>query len=176
MATTIARPKADEYPPFFAGYIATIANESDGLTALQAQQPIIAALGRLEPTAASHRYAEGKWTVKEVIGHMTDAERIFSYRLLRIARADRTPLPAFDENAYAQVSNAGRRAVSDLAQEMAAVRHASIALVQSLDDAMLANWGTVRAGEMTARAQVFIMSGHFAHHAKLLKERYGVDL
>src|SRR5919112_3975100 len=123
MTIKIARPKADEYPGFFAGYIATIANEPDGLAALSAQQPTIAALGRLEPAAASHRYAEGKWTVKEVIGHMIDAERIFGYRLLRIARADRTPLPPFDENVYAQVSNADRREVSKLAEEMDAVRH-----------------------------------------------------
>jgi hypothetical protein len=176
MATRIARPSADEYPAFFAGYIATVGEESDGLAALERQQPLIAALGRLEPGIASHRYAEGKWSVKEVIGHITDAERIFSYRLLRIARGDQTPLPAFDENKYAEVSNADRRPVADLATELASVREASIALVRSLEDQVLANRGIVRAGEVTARAQIFIVSGHFAHHAKLLTERYGVSL
>jgi uncharacterized damage-inducible protein DinB len=176
MATRIARPSADEYPAFFAGYIATVAEESDGLAALERQQPLIAAFGVLPPEVASHRYGERKWTVKEVIGHVIDAERIFSYRLLRIARGDQTPLPAFDENTYAAISNAGRRDVSDLAHELGAVRHSSIALVRSLEDTVLDNRGTVRAGEVTARAQVFIIAGHFAHHAKVLKERYGVAL
>jgi hypothetical protein len=176
MATRIARPSADEYPAFFAGYIATVGEESDGLAALERQQPLIAAFGGLPSETASYRYSEGKWTVRDVIGHVIDAERIFSYRLLRIARGDQTPLPGFDETTYAEISNAGRRDVSALANELGAVRHSSIALVRSLEDAVLANRGTVRAGELTARAQVFIIAGHFAHHAKLLKERYGVSL
>src|SRR6185436_16705392 len=130
MATSIARPAADEYPSFFAGYVATIADEPDGLTALERQRPIIAALGGLPAELGSFRYGEGKWTVKDVIGHVIDAERVFSDRLLRIARGDQTPLPAFDENTYAQVSNAGRREVVDLANELRAVREASIALVR----------------------------------------------
>jgi uncharacterized damage-inducible protein DinB len=176
MATSIARPAADEYPSFFAGYVATIGDEPDGLAALERQQPIIAALGGLPADLGSYRYSEGKWTVRDVIGHVIDAERVFSDRLLRIARGDQTPLPAFDENTYAQVSNAARREVSDLANELRAVREASIALVRSLDDGVLANRGTVRAGPMTARAQVFVIAGHFAHHVKVLKERYGVSL
>jgi uncharacterized damage-inducible protein DinB len=176
MATRIPRPGADEYPAFFAGYVATVGEESDGLAALERQQPLIAALGTLPLDKASYRYAEGKWAVRDVIGHIIDAERIFSYRLLRIARGDQTPLPGFDENTYAEISNAGRRDMSELANELAAVRRSSIALVRSLEDAVLANRGTVRAGELTARAQVFIIAGHFAHHAKLLKERYGVSL
>jgi uncharacterized damage-inducible protein DinB len=176
MATSIARPGADEYPAFFAGYIATVGEESDGLAALERQQPLIAAFGGLPSETASYRYSEGKWTVREVIGHVIDAERIFSYRLLRIARGDQTPLPGFDENTYAEISNADRRDVSELANELGAVRRSSIALVRSLEDAVLGNRGTVRAGELTARAQVFIIAGHFAHHAKLLKERYGVTL
>ena len=176
MATRIARPSADEYPAFFAGYIAMVADESDGLAALERQQPLIAAFGGLPSETASYRYSEGKWTVRQVIGHVIDAERIFSYRLLRIARGDQTPLPSFDENTYAEISNAGRRDVSELAKELGAVRQSSIALVRSLEDAVLANRGTVRAGELTARAQVFIIAGHVAHHAKVLKERYGVNV
>jgi uncharacterized damage-inducible protein DinB len=176
MTTSIARPAADEYPAFFAGYVATIADQSDGLAALERQRPMIAALAGIPAELASYRYGEGKWTVKDVIGHVIDAERVFSDRLLRIARGDQTPLPAFDENTYAQVSNAARREVSDLVNELRAVREASIALVRSLEDGVLGNRGTVRAGPMTARAQVFIMAGHFAHHAKVLTERYGVSL
>lgn len=169
-------PTPDEYPEFFKGYIGHVAHENDLVTALERQQAAIAALGRVPPDLASFRYAAGKWSVKDVIGHITDAERIFSYRLLRIARGDDTPLPAFDENKYATSSNAERRDVGDLANELAAVRESSLALVGSLDASALANRGTVRAGAITARAQAFVIAGHFAHHARILSDRYGLAL
>lgn len=174
MPTTIVRPQPDEMPDFFSGYVAEIADQPDGLTVLEQQRAAIAALGRVPADRESYRYANGKWTVKTVIGHVTDAERIFSYRLLRIARGDQTPLPAFDEEAYAASSNADRRPLTDLVHELSLVRESSIALARSLDEAMLANRGTVRAGPITARAQVFVIAGHFAHHLTVLRERYGV--
>jgi hypothetical protein len=109
-----------------------------------------------------------------VIGHVIDAERIFSYRLLRIARGDQTPLVAFDESAYAEASNADAREIAELAAEMMAVRESSLALVRSLDPGVLANKGMVRAGEITTRGQVFVLAGHFAHHAAILRDRYAV--
>jgi hypothetical protein len=109
-----------------------------------------------------------------VIGHIADTERIMAYRLLRIARGDRTPLPAFDENEYAKTSNAHRRDIADLAKDVATVRESSLALVRSLEDGMLDNRGIVKAGEVTCRAQVFILAGHFAHHFNILRDRYKV--
>jgi hypothetical protein len=176
MATPIAPPLPDEYPDFFEGYIGYVAHESDLAAALEAQQATIAALGRVPSDRATFRYAEGKWSVKEAIGHITDAERIFSYRLLRIARGDDTPLAAFDENRYAERSRADGRELADLVRELASVRASSLALVRSLDESSLAERGTVRAGVITARAQAFVIAGHFAHHAKILKERYGLAL
>jgi uncharacterized damage-inducible protein DinB len=176
MANPIAPPTADQYPEFFKTYIGHVAHEADLATALERQQAVIAALGRLPADRAAFRYAEAKWSVKEAIGHITDAERIFSYRLLRIARGDETPLPAFDENKYALSSQADRRELADLVQELAAVRESSLALVRSLDEQALGNRGTVRAGDITARAQAFVIAGHFAHHARILKERYGLAL
>jgi hypothetical protein len=171
---TIARPQPDEIPDFFKGYVGHIATELDGLTALEKQKPDVMALARIGSLQSEHRYAEGKWSVKEVIGHMADTERILAYRLLRIARGDKTPLPAFDENEYARTSNAHQRDIADLAKEVATVREASLALVRSLDDRVLDNRGIVRAGEVTCRAQVFILAGHFEHHLKALRERYRV--
>jgi uncharacterized damage-inducible protein DinB len=170
----IARPTDTDYPEFFKTYLADVGQERDGLAALERQRDAIAALARLSNERAGHRYADGKWSIREVVGHVTDTERIFAYRLLRIARGDRTPLSAFDENKYAAASNADRRDIADLADELAAVRDASLALVRSLDEDTLEHWGTVRAGEITARAQVFVMAGHFEHHIKLLRERYAV--
>jgi hypothetical protein len=171
---TIARPTPDEIPDFFKGYVAHIAPDIDGLTALERQKPDVIALARIGSPQSEHRYADGKWSVKEVIGHMADAERIFGYRLLRIARADDTPLPSFDENEYVKVSNAGRRDIGDLAKELALIRESSLALVRSLDHTMLDNRGVVRAGDVTCRAQVFILAGHFEHHLIALRERYRV--
>ncbi len=176
MVTRIARPRPEEVPEFFRTYIADIEHEADGIAALERQQPVIAALGGLSPAQAAHRYADGKWTVREVLGHMIDAERILAYRLLRIARGDQTPLPSFDENKYAASSNADRRDIADLANEMAIVRQGSVALVRSLDEQALANRGVVRAGEITARAQLFVIAGHFEHHVKILRDRYGLEI
>jgi hypothetical protein len=171
---TIARPQPDEIPDFFKGYVAHIPPDVDGRTALERQKSDILALARVGALQGEHRYAEGKWSVKEVIGHMADTERIMAYRLLRIARGDKTPLPSFDENQYAKTSNADRRDIGELAKEVAIVREASLALVRSLEDGMLDNRGIVRAGEVTCRAQVFILAGHFAHHLIALRERYKV--
>lgn len=170
----IARPRPDEIPEFFKGYVGHIPEGLDGLAALEQQRTDVMAIARIGSLQAEHRYADGKWSVKEVIGHMADAERIFAYRLLRIARGDKTPLPSFDENEYAKSSNADRRDIADLAKEIATVRDSSLALVRSLDDSMLDNRGIVRAGEVTCRAQVFILAGHFEHHLKALRERYKV--
>ena len=170
----IARPQPDEIPDFFKNYVSHIPADVDGLTALERQKADVMALARIGSLQSEHRYAEGKWSVKEVIGHMADAERIFGYRLLRIARGDKTPLPSFDENEYARSSNADGRDIADLAKEMATIREASLALVRSLDDRMLDNRGIVRAGEVTCRAQVFILAGHFEHHLMALRDRYKV--
>jgi hypothetical protein len=170
----ISRPQPDEFPDFFKGYVSHIPTDIDGLSALERQQDDLQALTRIGVSSAEHRYAEGKWSVKEVIGHITDTERILAYRLLRIARGDRTPLPAFDENEYAQRSNANRRNISDLAAEFVSVRGGTLSLVRSLEESMLDNRGIVPAGEVTCRAQVFIIAGHFAHHLNILRERYKV--
>jgi hypothetical protein len=170
----IARPQPDEIPDLFKGYVSHVAPDLDGLTALEKQKVDVMALARIGELQGEHRYAEGKWSVKEVIGHMTDTERILAYRLLRIARGDRTPLPSFDENEYAKTSNADRRNMADLAREVASVREASLALVRSLEEAMLDNRGVVKAGEVPCRAQVFILAGHFAHHLNILRDRYKV--
>ena len=173
---TVTRPAADQYPAFFKTYLDDVAHEQEAIAALERQRTVIDLLRQLPDDLASHRYAADKWTVREVVGHVIDAERIFAYRLLRIARGDRTPLAAFDENDYAKISNADRRTMADLANELATVRESSIALVRSLDGEALDRWGSVRAGEISARAQAFVMAGHFEHHTKILRERYALSL
>ena len=176
MPTTIAPPEAGEFGEFHKGYLAAVANEPDAIAVLARQQPIIEAFRRLSTEQAGHRYAEGKWSLREIIGHLSDSERVFSYRLLRLGRADETPLPAFDENAFAARSNADSRGLGDLVDELAAVRVSTLALARSLHDAAMTNRGVVNKWPLSARAVAFIIAGHFQHHLNVLRERYGIDL
>ena len=169
-------PAPDEYAEFHKGYIAAVAHESDAISVLERQQQAIAALRLLTPEQAGHRYAAGKWSVRAVIGHLSDSERVLSYRLLRIARNDATALPGFDENTVAAHSNADERALADLVDELSAVRASTLALARSLDEAALVRRGNVRDWSLTARAVAFIIAGHFEHHRNVLGDRYGVVL
>lgn len=174
MQTQIPRPEAGEYLEYYDRYIARVTHEADAVTALERQAATIGALTRLTPEQAAFRYAEGKWSVREVIGHLADTERIFGYRLLRAARGDQTPLPGFDENAYVQTSNFDSRSVDDVAGELAAVRQATLALLGSLDASTLVQKTVANNSLVTVRALAFIIAGHTAHHLQILRERYGI--
>lgn len=176
MSSKIGSPASNEYAEFHKGYIAAVDGEADGIAVLERQVRAIDNLRQLSPAQASYRYADGKWSVQDMIGHLADAERVVSYRLLRIARGDETPLAGFDEKAFAVAAHADRRTLSDLVGELAAVRAATLALVHSLDESTLANRGTVNEWSLTARGLVFIIAGHFAHHVNVLRERYGVTV
>lgn len=176
MSIVIAPPAADEYAEFHKGYIAAVANETDGLAVLEQQRATIDKLRHLTPEQSAFRYADGKWSPKEVIGHLTDGERVVSYRLLRIARGDQTPLPGFDEGLFVANSNAAARDLHDLVAELSVVREATIALVRPLDDQALSRRGTVNNWSLSARGLVFIIAGHFAHHVNLFRDRYQIPL
>lgn len=168
----IARPAADEYAPYYGSYIDKI-TESDVLPVLSGQQRSTAdLLAGLSEAQASYRYAPGKWSLREIIGHLSDAERIFAYRMLRIARADQTPMPGFDENAYVPAGNFERRPLADVAAEFRAVRDATIALIRGLAPEALARRGTASEKPISARALVFIIAGHERHHMAVIGERY----
>jgi uncharacterized damage-inducible protein DinB len=169
----ITKPADTEYAPFYADYIAKV-SPSGPVTALQAQIADIEALRDLPEARATHRYADGKWSVKEVLGHMADAERVFSYRLLRIARADETPLAGFDEKRWAAAAPHAHRSMVAIVSEFLAVRGATLALVGSLDHDALARSAEANGKLVTARALCWILAGHSAHHFAVLRERYGV--
>jgi hypothetical protein len=171
-AITVPRPGASEYAPFYAGYVAGV---PDGdLIALLEQQAAetVALLAGLSETRCDHRYAPGKWTIREVLGHIVDGERVFSYRALTFARGDAGPLPSFDENAWAAASNAGRRTMKDLLAEYRAVRAATVALLRSFGEAEFARSGIASKNPVTVRALAYIVAGHERHHLKILRERY----
>ena len=171
-SAAIPRPDAAEYAPYYGTYIGKVP-EGDVLQTLEDQrretQQLLAGLSE---TKALHRYAPGKWSIKEVIGHVVDAERVFSYRALRFARADDTALPGFDEKAWVPAGKFDARSLNDLAAELDAVRHATIALFRGLDAAALARRGTASNNAVTVRAIAWIIAGHERHHVALLRERY----
>ncbi len=119
-----------------------------------------------------YRYAEGKWTIKEIIQHIIDTERIFAYRALRISRNDKTPLPGFDENEYVDNTNANERSIQDLLTEMAVVRQASLSLFKSFSPEQLLRIGKASDNKISVRAIGFIIIGHQKHHQKIFEERY----
>ncbi|HEY9383371.1 MAG TPA: DinB family protein [Gemmatimonadales bacterium] len=171
-AQRLARPDATEYAPFYAGYVAGVP-EGDVLDLLErALEETTRLLGAVPEARGDFAYAPGKWTLKEVVGHVVDAERVFSYRALRFARGDTTPLAAFDENAWAPNSGARARTLADLLGEYRAVRAATLALLHSLPAGADLRRGTASGREISVRALAWIIAGHERHHLRLIRERY----
>lgn len=171
---TIKRPDQSEFAPFYAGYIDKVPN-SGPAALMTAQIDALERLRGLPEDKANHAYAAGKWTVKELIGHVADAERVFSYRLTRIARGDKTPMAGFDENVWAKTAPHGKRKMADVVDEMIAIRRATLALVDSLDESTIGNVGLANNNSVSARAICWIMAGHTQHHLGILAERYAVN-
>lgn len=167
-----SRPGTDEYPPYFALYIDQVP-DGDVLGVLESGvEATRKLLGAVPEARGGHRYAAGKWSIKEVLGHMCDTERIFSYRMLAFARADASPLPSFDENAYAPMAESDRVPLAQLVDEFVAIRGATVALMKSLPPAGWDRRGVASGNPMSARAAGWIIAGHEIHHRRVLAERY----
>ncbi len=170
--TTIQRPAPDEFAPFYAGYVSGVP-DGDVVAVLERQgRALTALLGGLSHERAEHRYAPDKWSVKEVVGHVNDAERIFAYRALRISRGDATPLPGWDQDTYVARAQFGRRTLGDLLAEFGAVRAATVSLFRAMTDEESRRTGSANGVAVTARALAYIAAGHEGHHTRILGERY----
>jgi uncharacterized damage-inducible protein DinB len=169
---TQKRPEKSEYAIYYEKYVGLVPG-GDFLETLEEQHDtLLRLLSPLTDAQGNFRYADGKWSIKEVVGHISDAERIFAYRLLRIARGDQTPLAAFEQDSYIATGNFSARQMSDLLEEFSAVRKASATLIRSLDAASLMRRGIASQKEITALALAFIIAGHDRHHRVILEERY----
>ncbi|MEA2724016.1 MAG: hypothetical protein QOH59_1787 [Gemmatimonadales bacterium] len=171
---SIPRPAADEAAPFYHRYIAKVSGENVGEQLIDQLADVERFFGALDDTAALARYAPGKWSVKEILGHLTDVERIFSYRLLRVSRGDVTPLPGFDENAYVPPAGFDERPLRDLAAEFRALRLSTVALVNGLPSTSWSRRGNASGYPVSARALAYIIVGHVSHHLGVLRDRYGL--
>ena len=161
-----------EYHPYYKSYIDK-ATSTDILEGLKANlESITAFLSDIPKEKHAYAYAEGKWTIKDLLLHIIDAERVFAYRAMRVARGDKTPLAGFDQDDYVITANASDRSFESLMQEYSAVRNSTIALFDSFDEAMLLHIGEASSAPVSARALGYIISGHENHHIGVIKERY----
>ncbi len=162
-------------PPFYKNYVKQI-EESDVLQALRISGHRMQELIHTIPAnRADFAYAEGKWTIRELLCHIMDAERIFCYRALRFARNDKTPLSSFEENDYAPQANATGRSLQQIANEMSHLRASTIDLFESFTPEMLMRKGSASNKEISVIAIGYIIPGHETHHRKILQERYLVE-
>ncbi|MFD2245768.1 DinB family protein [Pontibacter ruber] len=172
MNPVITYPGTDEYPEGMKNYIEA-AKAEDLLSGLAASQEyIINFMLGLDEERLSHRYAPGKWSIKELMVHMMDAERIFAYRALRFARQDKTDLAGFDENQYVGPSKADKRTITSILAEYAAVRQATIELFKNFDTEMLNQTGTANNNRVSVRALGYAILGHEIHHLNIIRQRY----
>jgi hypothetical protein len=170
--STAIRPEPTEYAPYYERYIAQV-RESDAVDALEAQRAeMMAFLRGLGETQGTLRYAPGKWSVKQALGHVLDAERVFAYRALRFARADRTPLPGFDENVFAQEAPYDALPLATIVRDFDTTRQSTLALFRSFDEAAWPRRGVANEVEMSVRAVAYVIAGHARHHMNVLRERY----
>ena len=170
----MTKPATDEYAPFYQGYVDQI-EEGDILEILSRQIDAASALLDSFNERGDHAYAPGKWTVKQLIQHVIDAERVFQYRILRITRGDKTALAGFDENDYAAAADVTSRSVEGLIGELVTVRSSTYALVLNISEAQAIQRGEASGAEVSVRALCYITAGHLEHHLRILRERYMQD-
>jgi hypothetical protein len=169
----IPKPEPDEYLAYYGKYIALVGD--DALAALRAQGAATSRLlASVNESQALFRYAPGKWSVKEVLGHVTDGERVFGFRALWFARKDPAPLPGFDENAWTPAGGFDRQPLPALLADYEAVRAATLALFASFDEPALVRRGSANGAQVSVRALAHIIAGHELHHLSLLRERYAL--
>jgi hypothetical protein len=181
MAFLSERPLSDEHHPAYATYLDAVSAREGGrlnLVALLARQPaaLELALGPCTDAEALHRYAPEKWSVKEVVAHVTDVERVMSYRLLRVSRGDTTPLPGFEENAWVAAMEHDGRPLADHLAEFMAARAGTLALVRGLAPEAFRRTVVASGHRVSGRALAWILAGHLEHHLRILEERYGVPV
>jgi uncharacterized damage-inducible protein DinB len=165
--------QSHEYASYYMNYIALVSDEYTLIEELEiALHRLIKFVQNLPMDKFDYSYAEGKWTIKDIIQHIIDAERVFAYRALCFARNDKTALPSFDEDNYALQTNANKRSIMDLLTELSAVRHSTIYLFKTFSNEQLNRLGIASNSSMSVRALGFIIIGHQNHHQRVFEERY----
>jgi len=166
------RPESTEYAPDYGKYVMLVPDGDLVATLSRQLTATLALLSPLSEQQAAFAYAPGKWSIKEVVGHLTDGERVFAYRALRIGRNDKTPLPGFEQDDYVATANFNERTLSSLLEEFAAVRQASVQLFKNFAEKEWQRRGTANGQEITPLSLAYIIAGHELHHVDVLRTRY----
>jgi hypothetical protein len=170
------RPNASEYEPFFRIYIAHV-TEEDIFPVLRSEPDVLEVfLNRVPRDRETYRYADDKWSIREVVGHLVDTERVFGYRALCIARGDKQNLPGMDQNNYTAEAPYNQIELEDILSELRLVRLSNIAMFRNLNEEAWTRIGSANDQQVSVRALAFIMAGHFRHHMGLLRDRYLANL
>lgn len=165
------RPESNEYAPYYHKYVSLVP-DGDILVTLEKQSSDTVALLSPREAAGDFRYAVGKWSVKEMLGHVIDSERVFSYRAMRIARNDKTPMEGFEQDDYVQYGPFGQSSLTALLEEFTSVRKATLPLFRALDEAAWTRRGVANNHDVTVRALAYIIAGHELHHRQIVAEKY----
>lgn len=166
------RPESSEYNEYYSGYVALV-TEDDVLEALEKQIDEIKQLLKSIPEEKGcHTYQEGKWTIKQVIGHLIDAERAFSYRALRFSKGDATVLPGYDQDLFVEKGGFNERSLHGLRKELTSLRKANVILFKNLPEGADMNKGNANGKDVSVRALAYMMVGHIRHHLNIIRERY----
>ena len=169
---TSNRPEPTEYNPYYEKYVSLVPAGGIVETLSRQIEDTLALLRSIDEARAAYRYEPDKWSIKQVVGHICDGERIFAYRALRFARSDETPLPGYEQDDYARAGNFDARTLADLAAESERVRAATIALFHSFDTEAMQRRGMANDNEVSVRALAYIIAGHELHHVQVLRTRY----
>ncbi|HEX8474101.1 MAG TPA: DinB family protein [Pyrinomonadaceae bacterium] len=169
----IEKPEAGEYLPYYEKYVSLVPDE-DGIVAVLGRQlgETVALLRSIPESRGNFRYGADKWSIKELVGHMIDTERIFAYRALRFARNDKTPLPGYEQDDYVREASFDDYPLGELAAEFESVRRASLYLFKHLNGEASRRRGTANEGTASVRALAYIIAGHELHHMAILRDRY----
>jgi hypothetical protein len=168
----MSRPQPAEYDPYYQKYVSLVPEE-DIVPALENQiNDLKTMFDGVPDEKGTFAYADGKWTVKEILSHLIDGERMFAYRVFRIARGDKTPIEGFEQDGYIENSHANLRPIAELFQEFALLRKANVMFFRNLEDVDWVRTGTANSVEISVRSLAWIMVGHVRHHIDILRARY----
>ena len=166
------RPETNEYAPYYDTYVSLIDGDNVIPVLNDQSNELRAIFLNMPEEKGSFTYEPGKWTIKELLSHIIDGERIFGYRILRISRGDETPIEGFEQDDYIATSNANNRSFADMLDEFELNRRGNILMIKNIDDAGSKLMGTASGVPVSARALTYIMAGHVTHHLSILKDRY----
>ena len=172
----ITKPEINEYDPFYEGYINQV-GENDAFEMIKSQEDdFIQFIGNMSHDKYSYAYDEGKWTIKQVVRHIIDAERMFGYRAMAIAREDKTKLPGFDDHLYVRTADDSNNSIDSMLKEFEYLRKSHIQMIGNFTSHSILNIGNANGSDISVRAIIYIIAGHLAHHMKIIKERYQANV